>query len=214
MARGELLSTIGLYHYDNSLFDNFVIPSVLTRQDLIDRILLETAELEVLLSDFDVYKRAIGVWSRLMLDKWQKMADVLFVEDYDPFSNVNRSETKTYNLATTDDNTRTLNNSTTETPNLTTTEQIQSYDSGTWQDRNKTTRTGTDTFANTGTISDDGDATKTGTIKTDVSGLSTYYSAPDSKIRIVTAEVEMRMKYDLESIIIQDFKNEFCLQIY
>lgn len=214
MARGELLSTIGLYHYDDSLFDNFVIPSVLTRQDLIDRILLETAEFEVLLSDFDVYKKAIGVWSRLMLDKWQKMADVLFNDDYDPFSNIDKRELKTYDLSSTDDNTRTLNNSTTETPNLTTTEQIQSYDSGTWQDRNKTTQTGTDVFANTGTIADDGDGTQTGTILTETSGFSSQNLMPDAKTRIVTAEVEMRMQYDLESIIIQDFKNEFCLQIY
>lgn len=214
MARGELLSTIGLYHYDNSLFDNFVIPSVLTRQDLIDRILLETAELEVLLSDFDVYKKAIGVWSRLMLDKWQKMADVLFNDDYDPFSNIDKRELKTYDLASTDDNTRTLNNGTTETQNLTSTEQIQSYDSGTWQDRSKTMRTGTDRFDNTGTISDDGDGTQTGTILTETSGFSSQNLMPDAKTRIVKAEVDMRMQYDLESIIIQDFKNEFCLQIY
>lgn len=214
MGRGELLSTLSMYDYDNTLFDNFVIPSVLTKEDMVGRILLETAEFEVLLSDFDTYKKSIGVWSRLMMDKWQKMADVLFAEDYDPFSNVNRSETKTYNLATTDDNTRTLNNKTTETQNLTSTDQIESFDSNAWQDREKNIRGGTDEYANSGTISDDGDATKTGTVKTEISGLSTYYSAPDSKIRIVSAEVEMREKYDLETIILQDFKNQFCLQVY
>lgn len=210
MARGELLSTIGLYHYDDSLFENFVIPAVLTRQDVIDRILIDTAELEVLLTDFDVFKKAIGVWSRLMLDKWQKMADVLFVDDYDPFSNIDKRELKTYDLDTTDDSTRTMTNGTTETQNLASTEQIQSYDSGTWQDRSRTSRTGTDQFNTTGSISDDRDGSQTGTILTETSG----YTLSESKTKIIQSEVEMRMKYDLESIIIQDFKNEFCLQIY
>lgn len=214
MGRGELLSTLSMYDYDNSLFDEFTIPSVLSKEDMVGRILLETAEFEVLLSDFDTYKKSIGVWSRLSMDKWQKMADVLFLEDYDPFANVDRSELKTYNLRGTDDNTLTLGNTTTETQNLTNTNQIESFDSNTWQDREKNVRTGTGTFANTGTIADDGDTSKTGTIRTDVKGLSTFYSAPDSKIRIINAEVEMREKYDLENIILQDFKNQFCLQVY
>lgn len=214
MGRGELLSTLSMYNYDNTLFDNFVIPSVIDRTDMIDRILLETAEFEVVLPDLDTYKTAIGVWSRLRLEAWQKMADVLFKTNYDPFKNVDRTETKTYDLATTDDNTRTLGNTTTETRNMTDTNSIMSFDSNAFQNREQDVRGGTDTFANTGTITDDGDGSKTGTITTDIEGLSTFYSAPDSKIKIVKSEVELRLLYDLEDLILQDFKKEFCLLVY
>ncbi len=214
MGRGELLSTLSMYNYDNTLFDGFVIPSVIDRTDMIDRILLETAEFEVVLPDLDTYKSAIGIWSRLRLDAWQKMADVLFAQNYDPFKNVDRTETKTYDLSTTDDNTRTLDNQTEETRDMTDTNSIMSFDSNTFQNREQDVRGGTDTFANTGTITDEGDGTKTGTVTTDIEGLSTFYSAPDSKIKIVRSEVEMRMLYDLEDMILQDFKKEFCLLVY
>ena len=36
MARGELLSVLGMYMYDDTLFDNFVIPDVIDKQDMID----------------------------------------------------------------------------------------------------------------------------------------------------------------------------------
>ena len=214
MGRGELLSTLSMYNYDNTLFDGYVIPSVIDRTDMIDRILLETAEFEVVLPDLDTYKSAIGIWSRLRLDAWQKMADVLFAQNYDPFKNVDRTETKTYDLSTTDDNTRTLDNQTEETRDMTDTNSIMSFDSNTFQNREQDVRGGTDTFANTGTITDEGDGTKTGTVTTDIEGLSTFYSAPDSKIKIVRSEVEMRMLYDLEDMILQDFKKEFCLLVY
>ena len=214
MGRGELLSTLSMYNYDNTLFDGFVIPSVIDRTDMIDRILLETAEFEVVLPDFDTYKSAIGIWSRLRLDAWQKMADVLFAQNYDPFKNVDRTETKTYDLATSDDNTRTLDSQTEETRDMTDTNSIMSFDSNAFQNREQDVRGGTDTFANSGTITDEGDGTKTGTVTTDIEGLSTFYSAPDSKIKIVSSEVEMRMLYDLEDIILQDFKKEFCLLVY
>ena len=214
MGRGELLSTLSMYNYDNTLFDGYVIPSVIDRTDMIDRILLETAEFEVVLPDLDTYKSAIGIWSRLRLDAWQKMADVLFAQNYDPFKNVDRTETKTYDLSTTDDNTRTLDNQTEETRDMTDTNSIMSFDSNTFQNREQDVRGGTDTFSNTGTITDEGDGTKTGTVTTDIEGLSTFYSAPDSKIKIVRSEVEMRMLYDLEDMILQDFKKEFCLLVY
>lgn len=213
MARGELLSVLGMYMYDDTLFDNFVIPDVIDKQDMIDRICYETAELEVLLTNFDVLKIAIGVWSRLRLDVWQRMADALFKQGYDPFVNVDRTETRTFDIATTDNNERTLDYTDKDTKNLTDTTQMESFDSNTWQDRSKYTQSGTDTLDHDGTISDEGDGSKTGTITTELSGLN-YNLIPDSLSRIVTSEVELRMKYDLEDLILQDFKKEFCLLVY
>ena len=213
MGRGELLSTLSMYNYDNTLFDEFVIPNVIDRTDMIDRILLETAEFEVVLPDFDTYKTSIGIWSRLRLDAWQKMADVLFKTGYNPFFNLDKKETKTYDLATSDDNTRTLDNQTEETRDMTDTNSIMSFDSNTFQNREQDVRGGTDTFANSGTITDEGDGTKTGTITTEVVGINSVLS-PDAKAKVVKAEVDLRLLYDLEDLILQDFKKEFCLLVY
>lgn len=213
MGRGEILSTLSMYNYDNTLFDGFVIPSVIDRTDMIDRILMETAEFEVVLPDLDTYKSAIGIWSRLRLEAWQKMADVLFKTDYNPFFNLDKKETKTYDLATSDDNTRTLDNQTEETRDMTDTNSIMSFDSNAFQNREQDIRGGTDTFANSGTITDEGDGTKTGTITTEVVGINSVLS-PDAKAKVVKAEVDLRLLYDLEDLILQDFKKEFCLLVY
>ena len=213
MARGELLSVLGMYMYDDTLFDNFVIPDVIDKQDMIDRICYETAELEVLLTNLEIFKKAIGVWSRLRLDVWQRMADALFKKNYDPFVNVDRKEIRTFDIATTDNNERTLDYTDKDTKDLTDTTQMESFDSNTWQDRTKYIQSGTDTLDHDGTISDEGDGSKTGTITTELSGLN-YNLIPDSLSRIVTSEVELRMKYDLEDLILQDFKKEFCLLVY
>ena len=42
MARGELLSVLGLYQADESIFNYFMIPSVLDRNVLVNNILFET----------------------------------------------------------------------------------------------------------------------------------------------------------------------------
>lgn len=210
MARGELLSVLGLYRYDPTIFDNFTVPYGLDRDDLINEIIFETAELEVVIADSDLFKSMLGVWSNIRLKSWTDMMNVLSVRGYDPFINMDRTETETRNLSGTASNTRTYNEQNVETPNLTTTDQIQSYDSGAWQNRQKRENTGTDTNNHTGTIGDSGNTSDTGTITRRTIGDSAMFT----KQNIIDQEMKMRQEYDMYQIIIREFKNKFCLQIY
>ena len=148
MSRGILLDIMALYNHDQTLFSAFQVPTSITwvehgpdgdtthtetipytKQNIIDNILLECAELEVIYPDSDYMKLAIGVWSAKRLYTWQRIADVLY-RKYDPFVNMNRHEwretvedrdltgSETPNI--TDTQTRNLAGS--ETPNLTDTE--------------------------------------------------------------------------------------------
>ena len=94
MARGSLLSLLGLYNYDNTIFNNLVVPDEVDKEVLINNILLESAELEVLFTNPDALKFAIGEWSKRRLQAWTRISNVLY-QEYDPFINIKRDEERT-----------------------------------------------------------------------------------------------------------------------
>ncbi|MBQ1292510.1 MAG: hypothetical protein IIY21_00605 [Clostridiales bacterium] len=90
------LSIMGMYEYDNSLFDGLDVPTytddsgtvhVVNKQDVINSILLNCAELEVIYTNFDTMKLAIGVWSASEQDTWKKMFESQKLK-YNPLWNV------------------------------------------------------------------------------------------------------------------------------
>lgn len=90
------LSIVGMYEYDNSLFDGLDVPTytdknntvhVIDKSAVINSILLNCAELELLYSNIDTMKLAIGVWSAAEQDTWKKMFATQKME-YNPLWNV------------------------------------------------------------------------------------------------------------------------------
>ena len=92
MGRVANLSPLGLYSWDNTLFDLMEIPDALDKDVLIQNILAETAELEVLYPNPVVMKNLLGVWSRKQIDVWNKLWQTTQYE-YNPIENYNRYET-------------------------------------------------------------------------------------------------------------------------
>lgn len=91
MARAANLSPLGLYEWDNTLFDLMQIPSALNKDTLVKNLIAETAELEVLYPNPVVLKNLIGVWSAKNIDVWNRLYDTTQY-DYDPIENYNRYE--------------------------------------------------------------------------------------------------------------------------
>ena len=90
------LSIMGMYEYDNSLFDGLDVPTytdknnvvhVVDKTKVIQNILLNCAELELLYQNLDTMKLAIGVWSAAEQDTWKKMYATVMME-YNPLWNV------------------------------------------------------------------------------------------------------------------------------
>ena len=242
MSRGILLDIIGLYNYDPTLFSAFQVPTSITwvehgpdgdtthtetipytKQNIIDNLLMECAELEVLYPDADYMKLAIGTWSTKRLYTWQRIADVLF-RKYDPFVNINRHEWRTTkedrDLAKSE--TRDLAGSETRdlagTNDSTVTGNVNAFNdssaNGVQRDKvttdQDTTDTGSIDTTDTGTV----DYTDTGTVTT----TDDFHIEGDSAIRdaqdIIRLETEQRLANDLIDIIIEDFKKRFCLMVY
>lgn len=118
------ITLIGMYNYDNTLFDKLAFPAGIDRDLAINRILNKSEEFEVLYSDFDYLKDRIGIWGEIWertFAKWVAALDV----NYDPLNNYDRKEiytdlknsayNDTNNKSYADNNLRNLNGTTSET---------------------------------------------------------------------------------------------------
>ena len=96
------LSIMGMYEYDNTIFDGMDIPTytdtdnnvhVIDKSTVINNICLKCAELELIYSKIDTMKLAIGVWSVANQETWRKMIETQFIK-YNPIWNVDADETE------------------------------------------------------------------------------------------------------------------------
>ena len=116
-----LLSIMGLYEYDNTLFQGLQVPEGVSREHVINEILLQCAELEVLYPELDIMKLAITTWSVANLYTWQKLYDTMVVE-YNPIWNV--------------DATVEIDRETSGSGNAT--DAVKGFNSNTWAESDKT----------------------------------------------------------------------------
>ena len=91
------LSLMGMYEYDNTILDFFHYPDKWETADkdvFVNKLLLDTAELEVLYPDANIFKTAIKYWSAAEVQNWNKLYDTT-VLDYNPIWNKNGTVTET-----------------------------------------------------------------------------------------------------------------------
>ena len=60
------LSVMGLYNYDDSIFDDMVLPTSdhIDKDTLVQNILVECSELEILYTDPTFFKKILEIWSK------------------------------------------------------------------------------------------------------------------------------------------------------
>ena len=118
-----MITIIGLYNYDNSIFDTLQLPEDVSKETLTNNIMMTCGDMETFIPDPSIMKNAIGYWSAAHLDVWRHLVETTQY-DYNPIWNKDGTitETETRNLAGTDNNTETRNlagsDSNTETRNL------------------------------------------------------------------------------------------------
>lgn len=90
------MSLLGLFQNNPSLFLELELPDGLSKDTVIDNLLMETAELEVLYPNPYFMQAAIGTWSLKELPVWKKLYETTVLK-YDPIHNYDRKETWTEN---------------------------------------------------------------------------------------------------------------------
>lgn len=208
MSRQAWLSLLGLYNWDNSIFDNMVLPEDFTPDDkttLINNLLMETAELEVIYTDPDFMKNAIEAWSSKEVYTWTRLYEAMLAE-YSPIENFDRYEDvdEQNRGAMTHSGTDSVSGSGEDTI----TNKITSFDSNTFVDHDKA-------IAGKGST----DTTTYGHVVTDSTGKK-IISHLHGNIGVTTnqqmleAELQTRPKINIYRIIIDSFRERFCLLVY
>lgn len=85
------LDLMALHNWDDTLFDQFVVPPQLNRDYIIALILTETEGLETMYPQPDVCKSMLGIWSTIRLPVWQHLYETTQYE-YNPIHNYDRTE--------------------------------------------------------------------------------------------------------------------------
>lgn len=88
------LSVLGLYRYNPNVLNTLHVPDGVDKQNVIDNILLECAELEVLYPDDVFFSMAVDVWSKKELPTWEHIYNMGQIE-YNPLENFDRYEETT-----------------------------------------------------------------------------------------------------------------------
>lgn len=83
------LSLMGMYEYDNTILDFFHYPDkweTVDKDVFVNKLLLDTAELEVLYPDANIFKTAIKYWTAAEVQNWNKLYDTTVLK-YNPIWN-------------------------------------------------------------------------------------------------------------------------------
>lgn len=234
------LSILGLYSWDNSIFDNMCYPGEFTvqqKQNVVDNILMECAELEVLYPDPVFMKKAIAAWSFKELPTWTRIYKAALAE-YNPIENYRRheeessdsehSEQHSGNDKTvssgqdTSSGTNTVNRS--ETTSAENTNSVTGYDSNAFVNRNKDaasgTATGTDSELTSGQIAYGKTDTLTHGEQIDHTEENSRTLLAYGNIGVTTSqemlkqELEIAGLMNITNIMVESFKNRFCILVY
>lgn len=215
-----LLSVMGLYQYDDTIFENLHIPEELDKPTLVAGILTECAELEIMLPDPDVFKESVNYWSLAQMPIWQKLYDSTQF-DYNPIWNKDGTYTETRNLATSDTETRNLAKSNLQTRNLassastTGTGKVSAYNSSSFENASQDIVQGNGT--DTGTVNDSG--SDTGTVTRGGTDTGTVTRRETGNIGVTTTQQMIKeerdvVQFDIYRYITESFKSMYCLGVY
>ena len=238
------ITTVGFYQYmnayNNDLFGLLNLPPGIDKNTLINNILLRGGEFEVIYSNPDFYKSAIGLWSNKHYRTFEKWINALNI-DYNPLENYDRMEewtdsgTRT-NTGTVSDtgsitNTGTQSTNTTGKDNLTgsgnstNTDEISAYNSASFQnDKKNTTNSSNSSETNTTTNSTRTDNLTESNSNTRTDNLSEKTNSnrigrAHGNIGVTTSQQMLQSELDIAKWNIYEqitdlFLSEFCIMVY
>lgn len=227
-----MIDLIAIYNYDNTIFDLLRLPSAVNKEDFVNNLLLETAELELLYSRPDFLRFAIGAWSTKELDIWEKLEATLHY-DYDPIYNTDRTETEIITedksgmkeVNGTSSDTGSANSTNTAEYNKndvsSNTNSVSAYDSDAlkvadknnseFSSKNNDSSKNISTSTGTSTLNQSEKNSDTGTIKRE---LRTYGNIGVTTTQAMIEEERKVVQFCIDDYIIDSFKRKFCILVY
>lgn len=230
MAR---ITLYGMFQYDPTLFDEVVLPEGYVKDDLVTTIIRTSGMLFPYHQVPPQLKINIATWFRTRFYDFQQMY-AAYTASYNPIENYDRTEEASIGHQEKGQDSSTVDYgrkdafqhgmSTTVTPNTTTTQttNVSAFDASDYQPSEQaiTAQTGSSTSADSGT--DESQASGSDSRTTDYGrgydDTETRHVHGNIGVttnqQMISAELEMRMKYDLYAVIASLFEDEFLIQVY
>lgn len=194
------MTLIGLYNYDNGLFDNLTLPTGIDKDLFINNVLLKSGEFELLYPDLNFMKSMISVWGTKWnptFNKWLQGVQAKWnpIENYDRYEISTDSHTNTNKSVGAD----TLNSDGSNEG------LVSAYDSSTYQPSNKAISNVRNTTNTSNTINDN--------------GTNNFNSHIHGNIGVTQASDMLKNWYDISEWNLYDhmsdvFIREFCIPVY
>ena len=185
-AKITLIGMMDWFSAENDdLFKNLHLPAGVDKQTVIASIVMRGAEFPVLWANPYFVQTMIGQWSNKMQPTFDRWQKTL-TEEYDPLHNYDRYEEYQDNEATAG------------TSSGTNTRKVTGYDSDTLRTNDQT--------GDESTASSDRQLDHKAHLYGNI-GVTT-------SMTMLTEEIEGRAKFNIYSLIAEEFVNEFCVMVY
>ena len=194
------LTLIGLYNYDDTLFDGLTLPSDIVKDDFINCLLMKAGEFELLYPSTDFMKPAIEVWGKKWLhtfEKWVEGQKATWnpIENYDRYENVIDHNVSS---GTGTDSTNVSGGGSNE-------RKVSGYDSSTYQPADENISTS--------------NSSSTSATHTTGESNSSHDAHIHGNIGVTQASDMLRNWYDIAAWNLMDhmsdlFASEFCITVY
>lgn len=218
------LTILGLYNTDDSIFDRMVLPDGVSAEQVIDDIILECAELELLYPNWDIMELAIYRWSQKSQYKWEKLFATEGLE-YNPIWNKDGTVKETENRfgtgtaqsqeesSTSGSDSQTVTGTRDSTDEL----KVSAFDTNTYNNREQ--RTVDEDTSTEASSEGSANSSRTGTSVSQNEEGRTYERTEQGNIGVVTTQSMIREEreisdFSIYDIIVQDFKERFCVIVY
>lgn len=207
----------GFYQYDNTLFDDIVLPDGIDKDNLVSDIMRNSGDLYPYHQVPEYLKRNINYWFARRLFDFDRMYQALRAV-YSPIENYDRKENivRDYENSGADKASTTLGSSTTST-NVGSNDnenKVSAYNESDYTNREKDTQSFNSTVTNTGSGTDT-TQTEYGLKRKEVEDIRVHGNiGVTTSQQMIESEMSLRAKYDIYKIISREFEREFLVQIY
>lgn len=209
MSKGSLLSILGLYTAEPTLFDNMVLPEGMNRDTVINAIIQDCMELEAVYTSPYAMKLMIGIWSQREQKTFERVYQAEQAE-YNPIENYDRHQTDTRQTEHSGNDVTNGSAEEAASVNNTNLHKYAAFDSGNLADQTQDTQTGTSnntqTVQNTLTHGEKIGDTFTSYIHGNI-GVTTSQ-------QMLESELELAPKINTINYVVNSFKMRFCILVY
>lgn len=202
------LSIYGLYQYDNTVFDDLPMPGDLDRETFVDNLMLECSEFSCIYTNPSFMKSAITAWGKQRIRVWQDLFDTTQYE-YNPIWNKDGKITETV-VEDRDYKEHTNGNaSESSSHQAENTDGVSAFNSGAFANSEHTVLTeqsGRGSEAENDTSGQDDKTTVLERVEQGNIGITSTQALIQEQRDIV--------QMDIYKIMIDEFKNRFCVLCY